>query len=103
MHFWSHKPGRKAAVQTYDKFNGDTFLRVPKDNPSKFPKCHLFMDKASPHYKSRKVREYFEAQRYSNPGIPSYRITRVYGNGGGMEHSQARPAGAKLLSILFRF
>ena len=27
---------------------------------SKFPKCHLFLDKASPHHRSRKVGEYFE-------------------------------------------
>ena len=27
--------------------------------------------------------------------MPSNRVTRVYGDGGGMEHGQERPAGAK--------
>jgi hypothetical protein len=27
---------------------------------SRFPKCYLFMDKASPHYKSKKIRAYFD-------------------------------------------
>ncbi|MDQ6723752.1 MAG: transposase [Thermoproteota archaeon] len=37
---------------------------------SKFPRCYLFMDKASPHYKSKKVREYFEQKK--NDLIPIY-------------------------------
>ncbi len=62
------------------------------------------MDKASPHYRSRKVREYFDRHnKHSDTGIPSYSITRVYGDGGGVEYGQARPAGAKALSIIFRF
>ena len=45
----------------YDKFNGDTsFLDFLKAIHSKFSKCYIFMDKASPHYSSRKVTEYFE-------------------------------------------
>ena len=43
-----------------DRFNGDTFLSFLKIIHSKFPKCYLFMDKASPHYKSKKVLKYFE-------------------------------------------
>ena len=35
--------------------NGDTFLDYLKKIHTKFPQCYLFMDKASPHYKSRKV------------------------------------------------
>jgi len=27
------------------------------------PRCYLFMDKASPHYKSKKVRQYFEQNK----------------------------------------
>ena len=48
------------------------------------------MDKASPHYKSKKVLKYFEENKdTSNTGISSnYRITRIYGNGRDMEHSQ---------------
>ena len=43
----------------YDKFDGDTFLDYLKKLHNKFPKCYLFMDTASPHYKSKKVLEYF--------------------------------------------
>ena len=60
MRFRSLEPGRKAAVQTYDRFNGDTFLEFLKTIHSMFPKCHLFLDKASPHHRSRKVKKYFE-------------------------------------------
>lgn len=48
----------KQLFRQYDKFNGDTFLDFLKMIHSKFPKCYLFMDKASPHYKSRKVKDY---------------------------------------------
>ena len=48
----------------YYKFNGDTFLNFLKKIHARFPKCYLFMDKASsPHYKSKKVRKYFEENR----------------------------------------
>ena len=47
----------------YDVFNGDTFLDFIKKIHAKFPKCYLFMDKASPHYKSKKVRTYFEENK----------------------------------------
>ena len=40
----------------YDIFDGDTFLSFLKKVHDKFPKCYLFMDKASPHYKSKKVK-----------------------------------------------
>jgi len=51
------------------------------------------------------IREYFD--KHKDTLIPRYTFQlhhhRVYGNGGGMEHGQERPAGAKILSILFRF
>jgi transposase len=53
----------KQLFRQYDKFNGDTFLDYLKKIHIKFPKCYLFMDKASPHYKSKKVRTYFEENR----------------------------------------
>ena len=53
----------KQLFRQYDRFNGDTFLEFLKTIHSKFPKCYLFMDKASPHYRSRKVREYFEENK----------------------------------------
>ena len=44
--------------------NGDTFLDYLKKLHNKFPKCYLFMDKASPHYKSKKmVIAYFEENK----------------------------------------
>ena len=46
----------KQLFRQYDKFNGDTFLDYLKKIHAKFPKCYLFMDKASPHYKSKRVR-----------------------------------------------
>ncbi|MER5174649.1 MAG: transposase [Candidatus Nitrosocosmicus sp.] len=54
----------------YEIFNGDTYLSFLKKIPAKFPKCYLFMDKASPHYKSKKVRKYFEENK--DILIPAY-------------------------------
>ena len=50
----------KQLFRQYDKFNGDTFLDYLKLIHNKFPKCHLFLDKASPHYRSRKVIKYLK-------------------------------------------
>ena len=48
----------------YNKFNGETFLNFLKKIHAKFPRCYLFMDKASsPHHKSKKVRQYFEENK----------------------------------------
>ena len=53
----------KQLFRQYDRFNGDTFLDYLKKLHIKFPKCYLFMDKASPHYKSKKVQKYFEENK----------------------------------------
>ena len=53
----------KQLFRQYDKFNGDTFLDFLKIIHSKFPKCYLFMDKASPHYRSSKVKDYLEQNK----------------------------------------
>jgi hypothetical protein len=50
----------KQLFRQYDKFNGDTFLDYLKKIHTTFSKCYLFMDKASQHYKSKKVLKYFE-------------------------------------------
>ncbi len=50
----------KQFFRQYDKFNGETFLDFLKTIHSKFPRCYLFLDKASPQYKSKKVIVYFE-------------------------------------------
>jgi transposase len=47
----------------YEKFNTKTFLDFLKEIHHKFPKCYLFMDKASPHYKSRRVKDYLEENK----------------------------------------
>ena len=39
----------KQLFRKYDGFNGDAFLEFLKTIHSRFPKCHLFLDKASPH------------------------------------------------------
>src|SRR5687768_13096147 len=54
---------QKQLFRQYDKFNGDTFLDFLKVTHSKFPRCYLFMDKASPHYRSRKVKDYIEENK----------------------------------------
>jgi len=51
---------KKQLFRQYDVFNGDTFLDYLKKIYAKFPKCYLFMDKASPHYTCKKVIKYFE-------------------------------------------
>ena len=53
----------KQLFRQYDVFNGDTFLDYLKKIHSKFPMCYLFMDKASQHYKSKKVLKYFEENK----------------------------------------
>jgi transposase len=51
---------KQQLFRQYDVFNGDTFLDYLKKIHAKFPKCYLFMDKASPHYTCKKVIRYFE-------------------------------------------
>ena len=53
----------KQVFRQYNVFNGDTFLDYVKKIHAKFPHCYLFMDKASPHYKSKKVLKYFEENK----------------------------------------
>ena len=63
----------KQLFRQYDIFNGDTYLDYLKKIHTKFPRCYLFMDKASPHYKSKKVKAYFEENR--DRLIPVYLLT----------------------------
>ena len=55
--------GNHQLFRQYNKFNGETFLNFLKKIHAKFPRCYLFMDKASPHYKSKKVLKYFEENK----------------------------------------
>ena len=51
--------------------NGDAFLDFLRMIHHKFPRCHVFMDKAvSPHHMSRKVGECFD--RHKDALIPVY-------------------------------
>ena len=54
---------QKQLFRQYAKFNTETFLDFLKTIHCKFPKCYLFMDKASPHYKSRRVKDYLEENK----------------------------------------
>ena len=54
----------------YNNFNEDTFYEFLKQIHHKFPKCYLFLDKASQHYKSHKIKKYFEEHKDSL--IPIY-------------------------------
>lgn len=58
----------KQLFRQYDKFSG-TFLDFLKIIHTKFPKCYLFMDKASPHYRSKKVKDYLEHNKDTHSGI----------------------------------
>jgi transposase len=56
--------GKKQLFRQYDVFNGEAYLNFLKKIHAKFPKCYLFMDKASsPHYRSKKVLKYFEENK----------------------------------------
>ena len=61
--------GRQLSRQ-YHHFNENTFYEFLKQIHYKFPRCYLFLDKAPQHYKSRKVRGYFEEHKDSL--IPVY-------------------------------
>ncbi len=61
----------KQLFRQYDKSDGETsFLDFLEATHSKFPKCYLFMDRASPHYRSRKVNGNLEQSKDSL--IPVY-------------------------------
>lgn len=51
-------------------FNENTFHKFLKQIHHKFPKCYLFLDKAPQHYKSHRVRTYFE--EHTDCLIPVY-------------------------------
>jgi len=53
----------KQLFRQYDRFNGETFLNFLKKIHTRFPKYYIFMDKALPHYKSKKVIKYFEENK----------------------------------------
>jgi hypothetical protein len=63
----------KQPFRQYDVFYGYTFLEFLKKIHDKFLICYLIMDKASPHYKSKKVQKYFEGDK-DNTLIPVYLI-----------------------------
>jgi transposase len=54
---------KKQLFRQYDRFNENTFYRFLKQIHFKFPRCYIFLDKAPQHYKSNKVRQYFEQHR----------------------------------------
>ena len=59
--------GRQLFKQ-YDNFDEDTFYDYLKRIHYKFQRCYLFLDKAHQHYKSKKVRKYFD--EHKNEIIP---------------------------------
>jgi len=92
----------KQLFRQYERFNGDTFLDYLKLIHNKFPKCHLFMDKASPHYRSGKVIKYLEENKdtliptYLPTASPEFMVMEEVWN------IALRPACAKILSIICR-
>jgi len=55
----------KQLFRMYERFNEDTFYEFLKQIHYKFPKCYLFLDKAPQHYKSCKVRRYFQEHKHT--------------------------------------
>ena len=61
----------KQLFRHYDKFNGDTFLDFLRIIRHKFPRCHVFMDKAYHRITGQgEVRGYFD--RHKDTLIPAY-------------------------------
>ena len=52
----------------YDRFDENTFYDFLKQIYYKFPRCYLFLDKAVQHYRSQKVKQYFD--KHKNSLIP---------------------------------
>jgi DDE superfamily endonuclease len=55
----------KQLFRKYNGFNESTFYEYMKQVHYKFPKCYLFLDKTTPHYKSQKVKQYFNKHKDS--------------------------------------
>lgn len=53
----------KQLFRQYNRFNSDVFYRFLKLIHHKFPRCYLFLDKAVQHFKSLKIRKYFEEHK----------------------------------------
>lgn len=53
----------KQLFRQYCRFDENTFYEFLKQIHRKFPKCYLFLDKAPQHYKSQKVRQYFQEHK----------------------------------------
>src|SRR5438105_2019445 len=67
---------RKTAIQKvrkYNRCNESTFYEYMKQVHYKVPKCYLFLDKAAPHYKSQKVKQYFN--KHKDSMIPIWLLT----------------------------
>ena len=60
----------KQLFRQFERFNEDTFYEFLKQIHYKFPKCYLFLDKAPQHYKSHKIKKYF--QDHEDSLIPIY-------------------------------
>jgi hypothetical protein len=60
----------KQLFRQFERFDEDTFYEFLKQIHHKFPKCYLFLDKAPQHYKSHKIKKYFEEHKDSL--IPIY-------------------------------
>ena len=64
------------------------------------------MDKASPHYKARKVIHYFEENKDTLIPVYTFQLPhhqRVYDDGGGLEYGQTGSACSKILFFICRF
>ncbi len=93
----------KQLFRQYDVFNGDTFLDYLKKIHAKYPQCYLFMDKASPHHKSKKVLKYFEENKetlipvYLPTASPEFMMMEEVWN------ITKRDSYPKILFIIYRF
>ena len=75
---------KQQLFRQYERFNGDTFLSFLKKIHAKFPKCYLFMDKASSHYRLKKVKASFEENKdtlipvYLPTASPEFKVMEVW-------------------------
>lgn len=53
----------KQLFRQCDRFNENTFYCFLQQIHYKFPRCYLFLDKAPQHYKSQKIKQYFEKHK----------------------------------------
>jgi hypothetical protein len=96
---------RKQLFCQYNRFDDNTFYEFLKQLHYKFPKCYLFLDKASQHYKSHRVRQYLEKHNdvlipvWLPTASPEFMVLEESWN----ISKKERSAGTNVLSLIHKF